>query len=262
MVHTRTPIHPKLEHTKKDFLLWYCNKDCSDISRMLAVLLWTRVSSFLLSLPPLLARDSFLDLDSCSVRGASDVASSATLGALVVYVAVVAFFLPSCVLAPAFLAWTGVRQKINVGEFEREDEAVAEEGSYSDGLMVEEAPELVLEWPVASGSPSPSSSSSSSSSSSLSERPAKPSSMLMNFLGVPSSIRRYSTAIAQSGHSVVVGDHVSSIGINRLQDRDFPAVLFVFAISQVPKARPLLNNTVLLFTFINYYYITITLNYY
>ena len=64
---------------------------------MMVVLTWTRISAFLLCLPPLVAGKTFLDLDTCAVRQFhSSSSSSAQFSAsLLVYVAVVTFFLPS-----------------------------------------------------------------------------------------------------------------------------------------------------------------------
>ncbi len=52
-----------------------------------------------------------------------------------------------------------------------------------------------------------------------------------NFLSVPKM--EYNSSRKSSISSAILGESVPAIAINRIRDRDFPAVLFVFAITQV-----------------------------
>ena len=181
---------------------------------------WTRVSSFLLALPPVLARDAFLNLDTCSVRHLTSSASdSVALASLVVYVAVVVFFLPACVLAPSFIAWTGLRSRINVGEFEWRD------GDDSDSDEDKwEKKDLFRR-----GNSAPAAVPSVALNGNLLLVPTPSNS-------TPRSERRPSAVAAAAATprpSLFAGNLLPSRAINRIHDKDFAGVLFVFAISQV-----------------------------
>ncbi len=181
---------------------------------------WTRVSSFLLALPPVLARDAFLDLDTCSVRHlTSSAADAVALASLVVYVAVVAFFLPAFVLAPSFIAWTGLRSRINVGEFEWRD------GDDSDSDEDKwEKKDLFRR-----GNSAPAAVPSVALNGNLLLVPTPSNS-------TPRSERRPSAVAAAAATprpSLFAGNLLPSRAINRIHDKDFAGVLFVFAISQV-----------------------------
>ena len=67
---------------------------------MATALAWAWAAAALLAAPPFVAREALLDAATCSLN------TGQGNTAMVVYVAVVTFLLPACVLTPVFVKWS------------------------------------------------------------------------------------------------------------------------------------------------------------
>ena len=76
---------------------------------MATALAWAWAAAALLAAPPFVAREALLDAATCSLN------TGQGNTAMVVYVAVVTFLLPACVLTPVFVKWS--RQDIEPAMF-------------------------------------------------------------------------------------------------------------------------------------------------
>jgi uncharacterized membrane protein (DUF106 family) len=65
---------------------------------LLLVLIWVWIASSLLCLPAILSQESFLIVDTCSIVKDNV--------AMVIYISVMTFLLPACLLTPAFIKWS------------------------------------------------------------------------------------------------------------------------------------------------------------
>ncbi|TRY67098.1 hypothetical protein TCAL_14695 [Tigriopus californicus] len=71
--------------------------------KMGIVLGWVWLGSFLLSIPPVISFGSLLDIESCAMIP--------RYSAMMIYVCVILFILPSLILTPFFLRWSRVKSK-------------------------------------------------------------------------------------------------------------------------------------------------------
>jgi hypothetical protein len=82
-------------------LLLHLHDGFVPIRRLVIVLTWVWIASGLLALPPLVTASGFLDTKTCHVIDAQG-------NMMLVYIVVMTFFLPSCILSPLFIKWANL----------------------------------------------------------------------------------------------------------------------------------------------------------
>lgn len=89
-------------------MLHYIHDGKIPMKKMGIILVWVWLGSFLLSIPPAIAFECLLDVESCSMIP--------RYSAMMIYVCVILFILPALILTPCFLRWSRFKPMKTNGE--------------------------------------------------------------------------------------------------------------------------------------------------